>query len=188
MGEGEKPLLPFRGATLIEAVIARARPQVGALALNPRIDASPLYARFGLPLLADAYGGAEGPMGGLIAGLDWAVGQADCEALATFPADTPFLPRDLVVRLAAASHGGPAAVWDGVLFQSLCALWPVGSAAALRAGVAEGRYSSIWRALEGMEAAKVAPPGGSLAFLNVNTPSDLARAEALAAGEEGAPG
>ena len=101
MGGGEKPLKPFAGATLLDSVIARARPQVGALALNPRPNAAPLYQRFGLPLVSDAYDGREGPMGGLVAGLDWAASLPGCEALATFPGDAPFIPTDLIATLAA---------------------------------------------------------------------------------------
>jgi len=177
---GGKPLLPFRGAMLLDAVIARARPQVDSLALNiPETD-SALYQRFALPLLIDAVPGFRGPLSGVVAGLmalppgtDW---------LASFPCDTPFLPRDLVARLAASRAGErPVFSQAGEEIHALCALWPRAALGKLRAGVEAGTLASVRRALAALEAIPVPMPAGDPGFFNINTREDLAEAERMAA-------
>lgn len=182
LAQGEKPLVRFGDGTLLDAVVSRARPQVESLALNVRAEAHPLYrvwAEAGMPLIPDAFEGAKGPLGGVLAGLEW-IDTRDMELLATFPGDTPFLPRDLVAALLLASEAGrPAVAFDGTRTQSLCALWPRSCAAALRAGVEKGIFKSVRDAFAafGAVACRIAAPG---AFFNVNTPEDLKEAERIA--------
>ncbi len=90
MGGGDKGLRPFRGATLLDAVVARLSPQVAALALNAGGDPA-RFTRFRLPVVADSVAGQPGPLAGILAGMDWAAGQA-AQAVVTVPCDTPFLP------------------------------------------------------------------------------------------------
>jgi molybdopterin-guanine dinucleotide biosynthesis protein A len=98
-------------------------------------------------------------------------------AIVTAAGDTPFLPRDLVARLAAA---GPVAiaVTPGGRRHPVFGLWPVGLrddlSAALRAGT---RRVAEWAERHG--AAEVGFPDEA-AFFNVNSPADLARAGELA--------
>src|ERR1700723_2202755 len=92
---GGKPARAFGRSTLLDAVIARARPQVDALALNVRAAESERYRDRGLELFTDSEEGDIGPLAGILAGLEWAE-RRGAIWLATFPADTPFLPRDLV--------------------------------------------------------------------------------------------
>lgn len=182
MGGVEKALLRFGAGTLLDAVIAQARPQVEALALNVRPDSAPLYRGWeerGFPLLIDPFVEAVGPLGGVIAGLEWTAGQG-ADRLATFPGDAPFLPRNLVAALAArASASSPAVASEADRIQSLCALWPVACLGDLRRAVERDGLRSVRRALELLDAAICPIPDPGHAFLNVNTPDDLAAAEAL---------
>lgn len=182
MGGVEKALLPFGAGTLLDAAIARVRPQVEALALNVRPDSAALYRACedrGFPLLVDPFPEAVGPLGGVIVGLAWAAGQG-ADWLATFPCDAPFLPRNLVAALAArASASSPAVASEEDRIQSLCALWPVARLGDLRRAVERDGLRSVRRALELLDVAVCPIPDAGHAFLNVNTPEDLAAAEAL---------
>ena len=59
------------GATLLDHVIDRMRPQVAALVLNANGDPA-RFAGFGLPVVADSVADFAGPLAGMLAGLDWA--------------------------------------------------------------------------------------------------------------------
>lgn len=183
MGGLEKPLMLLGGQPLIDHVAGIVRPQVASLALNAKPAAGPLYRDTSLrdlPLLADSFGGEAGPLGGVLAGLEWAAANGT-PWLATCPADTPFLPRDLVARLSAvAAEGVPAVAVAGGHVQALCALWPAGAHARLAEGIAAGRYRSLWWTLEEFGAAHCHFEDEA-AFFNVNTEEDLALAARMAA-------
>ena len=95
MGHVDKGLQTFRGAPMVLHAILRLQPQVGALMINANQNIA-AYEGFGLPVWPDQLGGFEGPLAGLQTGL------AHCETdyLVTSPCDSPFLPTDLVARLA----------------------------------------------------------------------------------------
>ena len=93
----DKGLQAFAGKSMVEHVIARLAPQVGALMLNANRNPDE-YRRFGHPVIADAIDGFAGPLAGLHAGL----GVCSTRYLATVPCDSPFLPLDLIRRLAQA--------------------------------------------------------------------------------------
>ena len=97
MGGVDKGLVDLEGKALAERVIARLAPQVGTVIVNANQNAG-RYAAFGYPVVPDAVGGFAGPLAGLHAGMT----QAHSAYVATAPCDSPFLPDDLVARLAAA--------------------------------------------------------------------------------------
>ncbi|MEQ8328074.1 MAG: molybdenum cofactor guanylyltransferase [Parvibaculum sp.] len=187
MGGSEKPLELLCGSPLIEHLIDIVRPQVATLALNVKEEAATLYggtATSGLPLIFDRFGGDAGPLGGVLAGLEWAAARGSAW-LATFPADTPFLPRDLVARLAAEAHRGtPVVAVTDRKVQGLCALWPVSCQTVLAEGIEAGRYRSLWWTLDDLGAVRC-PFDDTLAFFNVNTKDDLATAEVMARNRDG---
>jgi molybdopterin-guanine dinucleotide biosynthesis protein A len=179
---GDKPLHVLGGMTLLEAVITIARPQVEDLAINVPKDASAQYrALVGIdfPLLSDDEPGDVGPLAGVLAGLDWAE-QRGASWLATFPADTPFLPLDLVKRLLAASRGStPVAAHDGQQLHGLCAVWPVRARAWLRDAVRNEQMRSLREAIAYLGGSECLVAAGATAFMNVNTPEDLREAERI---------
>ena len=182
MGGGDKGLLSLGGETILARVAGRLGPQVAALALNANGDAG-RFAAFGLPVLADPVEGHPGPLAGVLAGLDWAKGQG-AGAIVTAAADTPFLPCDLVPRLlAAAEDAGTglalAATADGR--QPTFGLWPVALRDDLAAALDGGTRKIVaWTDAHGAATAEFASDGLD-PFFNVNTPDDLARAEAMLA-------
>jgi molybdopterin-guanine dinucleotide biosynthesis protein A len=182
MGGGDKGLLPLGHGTLLDHVIDRFDPQVAGLALNA--DGDPArFARFGLPVIADSVPGHAGPLAGVLAGLDWAAGQG-ATAIVTAAADTPFLPQDLVPRLllAAKVSGAPIALAATASGRhGTFGLWPVALREDLRAALAGGtRKVTDWADRHGAASAPFTETPWD-PFFNVNTPEDLARAQAMAA-------
>lgn len=105
MGNVDKGLQTFRGAPMVLHVIMRLSPQTGSLMINANQNLGP-YEGFGLPVWPDQLTGFEGPLAGLQTGLT----HCDTEYLVTAPCDSPFLPEDLVERLADAIGEGDLAV------------------------------------------------------------------------------
>src|SRR5215813_12117556 len=102
MGGGDKTHIRIGGKTILERVLARFGPQCGQVILNANGDPA-RFADTGLPVVADDVPGFAGPLAGILAGLDWAAAHAPGVAdIASVPGDCPFLPADLVARLAAA--------------------------------------------------------------------------------------
>jgi molybdopterin-guanine dinucleotide biosynthesis protein A len=104
------------------------------------------------------------------------------ECVLTVPADTPFLPLDLAERLAAAREAAGATVACAASrgrIHAVVALWPVTLASVLEAALGEGtRRIDRWAEAQGLAVAEFAAEGAD-PFFNVNTPEDLAAAEAL---------
>jgi molybdopterin-guanine dinucleotide biosynthesis protein A len=181
---GEKALLPFRGSTLLDAVIARVEPQVNQLALNvPEGSVDSYRSRYpNHSLLFDKFPSQIGPLAGVIAGLQWAQGLEGIQWLATFPCDTPFLPLDLVAQLMTEAHDAPFFAHDGQRQHGICAIWPLKCLERLREGVEVGHLRSIQSAMKALEAKTCVFEAETHAFFNINTRDDLARAEELARG------
>ena len=103
MGGVDKGLQSFRGHPMIAWSLARYEPQVGAILVNANKNIS-AYEGFGYPVLLDTIEGYAGPLAGFHTGL----GACKTPYLATIPCDSPFLPTDLVERLAGALGGSGA--------------------------------------------------------------------------------
>jgi len=185
MGGREKALLDLAGRPMLAHVIERLAPQVSRLAINANGDPA-RFAAFGRPVIADQTADYPGPLAGILAGLRWASAVAPRSAfLATVSSDAPFIPLDLVARLADASAGGDiiAAQSRGAV-HPVVALWPLGIALRLERALATGqRGVQRWAEMEGMRRVDFAPTsveGHTIdPFFNVNTPEELAEAETL---------
>lgn len=179
MGGGDKCLLALGGRPMLAHVVERARPQVARLVLNANGDPS-RFAAFGLPVAPDSISGFAGPLAGVLAGMEWASANApDAEAIVTFPSDSPFLPRDMAERLAAA--GAPLArACSGGRAHPAAAYWSLALQADLRRAVAEEglRKIDLWTARHGVVDV-VWPAEPVDPFFNANRPDDLAEAERL---------
>ncbi|CAA7615264.1 molybdenum cofactor guanylyltransferase MobA [Magnetospirillum sp. UT-4] len=173
MGGADKALLPLAGTAMLERVIARLRPQVGALVLNSNADTPPAA---GLEMVADALPGRGGPMVGVLTGLELAAARG-YSWLATAPCDSPLLPADLVARLAAGD--GMAVAASGGRVHPVFALWPVAHGPRLRRMLEAGERKA-GLILDRFGPVVVEWPAEPLdPFANVNTPADAARVEAL---------
>ena len=96
MGNVDKGLQLLEGRPLVAWVLQRLAPQVGEVLINANRNRD-VYVTFGHRVVEDRIGGFAGPLAGLHAGLS----EAKYEQVAFVPCDAPFLPEDLVARLAA---------------------------------------------------------------------------------------
>ena len=135
MGGGDKCLRPLAGKAILAHVVERVRPQVGPLMLNANGDPA-RFAKFGLPIAPDVVEGYAGPLAGILTGMEWAAEEApECAWLASFATDAPFLPEDLVTRMAGAiadEGADMARAASNGRAHPVFALWPVALRAALR--------------------------------------------------------
>lgn len=171
MGSVDKGLVELDGRALVAHVIDRLGPQVAALVINANQNRD-RYAAFGHAVVADAIGGFAGPLAGLHAGLS----AATTPYVVTSPCDSPFLPHDLVERLAAAFEQTPL---DLAVARTFEQPHPVFSLvrrsvlphleAFLRAG---GRKIDAW--YRTLRVAEVSFDDEADAFRNINTAAELA--------------
>lgn len=171
MGSVDKGLVELDGRALVAHVIDRLGPQVAALVINANQNRD-RYAAFGHAVVADAIGGFAGPLAGLHAGLS----AATTPYVVTSPCDSPFLPHDLVERLAAAFDQTPL---DLAVARTFDQPHPVFSLvkrsvlphleAFLRAG---GRKIDAW--YRTLRVAEVSFDDEADAFRNINTAAELA--------------
>jgi molybdopterin-guanine dinucleotide biosynthesis protein A len=185
MGGGDKALIRIGGATILERVLDRLRPQCTKIVLNANGDPA-RFAATGLPVIADDVPGFAGPLAGILAGLDWTAAQLpQIEWVVSVPGDCPFVPRDLVARLLAARIEADlplACARSGEWRHPVVGLWPVALRKDLRrALVDEGlRKIEVWTARHGVAVADW-PTDPVDPFFNVNTPEDAAEAQPIAA-------
>lgn len=97
MGGVDKGLVPLDGRPMVAHVLDRLAPQVDGILVNANQNAE-AYRALGYPVVPDLVPGFAGPLAGLHAGLS----RTTAPRLVTVPCDSPFFPRDLVRRLAAA--------------------------------------------------------------------------------------
>ncbi|HET6802612.1 MAG TPA: molybdenum cofactor guanylyltransferase MobA [Casimicrobiaceae bacterium] len=171
MGSVDKGLVELDGRALVAHVIDRLGPQVAALVINANQNRD-RYAAFGHAVVADAIGGFAGPLAGLHAGLS----AATTPYVVTSPCDSPFLPDDLVERLAAAFDQTPLDLAVARTFEQPHPVFSLVKRgvlphleAFLRAG---GRKIDAW--YRTLRVAEVSFDDEADAFRNINTAAELA--------------
>jgi molybdenum cofactor guanylyltransferase len=185
MGGGDKARIRIAGKTILERVLACLKPQCATVILNANGDTT-RFADSSLPVVADSVPGFAGPLAGILAGLDWAAVHRPAIAdIVSVPGDCPFLPGDLVARLAAAraAAGVPlACARSGDWRHPVVGLWPVALREDLRKALVEKDMRKIeaWTGRHGVAIADW-PATPVDPFFNVNTPADVAEAERIAA-------
>lgn len=181
MGGGDKCLQQLGGKTLLSYSMDVATPQVDQLILNAAGDGS-RFVGFNLPVIPDVVDGAQGPLAGVLTGMEWASRNVpDCEWIVTFPTDAPFFPGDLVDRLVREvhSHGADmACASSNDRTHPVFALWPVRLAGDLRRAMLEedmrkiDRWTARYNIIHVDWSTDPHDP-----FFNINRPEDLERAE-----------
>jgi molybdopterin-guanine dinucleotide biosynthesis protein A len=173
MGGVDKGLVTLDGKPMVAHAIARLAPQVGALVVNANQNAE-RYAELGVEVVADAIGGYAGPLAGLHAGLT----RTSTKYAVTVPCDSPFLPPDLVARLASALEAGASQIAVAKTFEQ-----PHPVFALVRTDVLQhldtflsrgGRKIDAWYAT--LAVVLVPFDDCADAFRNINTPDELAGA------------
>jgi molybdopterin-guanine dinucleotide biosynthesis protein A len=167
----DKALVDLAGRIVIRRIIERIAPQVAGLAINANDER---FAHLDLPVIKDIRHEIGTPLAGIHAGLVWAKANG-FDALVTVPSDSPFLPPDLVARLAGE---GPSIAASGGYQHFLTGFWPVDLADGLES-TALHRVQDFARSVLAAEVAWPTEPYDP--FFNINRPEDLAEAERIAA-------
>ena len=180
----DKAGVEIGGRTLLSRTIERLRPQCGALVVS-RHDGTLDSPAHGLPVVADGVPGRAGPLAGILAGLDWVAGVDPAATHAvSVPVDAPFLPSDLVARLAEAREAagaGACCAASGERRHPAVALWPVAARHRLRTALVGEGLRRLGAFLDGLAPAVARWPVEPFdPFLNLNAPGDLAAAEEIA--------
>lgn len=185
MGGRDKALVQLAGRPLLAHAITRLKPQVPSLILNANGDPGRLRD-FGLTVAPDAIPGFLGPLAGLLTGMLWARRhKPDVRYIVTAAIDTPFFPRDLVQRLSdALVHSNEVAIASsGGRDHPVFGLFPVDLADDLSAFLDQSKDRAVrsWLDRHSVTRAAFTSPAGAATdpFFNINTPADLAAADAL---------
>ncbi len=174
MGGVDKGLMALGGRPMAAHVLERLAPQVDELMINANQNAQ-AWAAFGYPVFGDDIPGFAGPLAGLHAALV----RAHHPLVVTAPCDSPFLPADLVARLAAALHARGADLAVARTFDQahpvfcLCRRALADHLHAFLQG--GGRRIDRWYA--DLDVVEVAFDDEEAAFRNINTRDELAAAE-----------
>ncbi len=185
-----KPLRVLAGRPLVTHVVERLRPQVMDLVVVAN-DRAPAFRALKVAVIADPpdiqraakrEGRRLGPLAGILAGMEWSLAQHPHAGwILTAPADVPFLPLDLTVRLCGLMHvpePDVLMVRHGRRREHTLAVWSVKLAADLRRALLEEGLRRVEDFAKRYDFAELVWPAGAAPFLNVNTPADLERAKA----------
>jgi len=177
LGGQAKPQLQVGGRTMLATVLAAVADAERRVVVGP-----PQPVPDGVDLVRE-----QPPGGGPVAALRAGLPGVRSDVVAVLAGDLPFLLPSLVTQLRAALSGdGVLVVDDGGRDQYLLGVWRTD---ALRAAVsAEGAPTSLRRVLAPLAADRLrpaVPPGTPPPWLDCDTPADLARARAVAAGLDG---
>ncbi|WP_193179885.1 molybdenum cofactor guanylyltransferase MobA [Nisaea sediminum] len=181
MGGGDKSLRNLVGRPILSHVIERIRGQVGRLVLNANGDPE-RFSDFGLPVAPDVVEGQPGPLAGVLTGMRWAMQHApEASWILTVATDAPFVPTDIVARLAAAIEAEDAELAcasSGGRRHPVIGLWPVRLAENLHGAIEQDdiRKVDLWTARFKLAVAEFSEKPTD-PFFNVNRPDDLEAAE-----------
>ncbi|UJW74030.1 molybdenum cofactor guanylyltransferase MobA [Rhizobium sp. SL42] len=180
----EKTQMLLGGKPLIAHILHRLRSQADPVWSNAPTD-YPLD--LGLPNYPDPLPDRPGPLAGVLAGLIALEQHGERYShILTVPGDTPFLPLDLVDRLSAeATTGTIILAASGGRTHPVIALWPRNLASDLKVWLDDPDHRRVFDFAERHPRVIVDFPmiktemGPRDPFFNINTPEDLAQAEAL---------
>ena len=176
LGGQDKGLLPLRGEPAVARLLRALRPQTDALLINANRNLA-AYRAFGPPVVADAGDDYAGPLAGLLAGL------APCttDYLLSGPCDAPLLAPDYARRMLAALREADAracVAHDGTRLQPVHLLLHRTLAADLHTALAAGQRKTLDWVLS-LQPAVADLSDHPEQFLNMNTPEEQARLDAL---------
>ncbi|EPI2802430.1 TPA: molybdenum cofactor guanylyltransferase MobA [Citrobacter koseri] len=170
MGGADKGLLELDGKPLWKHVADTLAPQLETVVINANRHQD-IYQQSGLKVIPDSLADFPGPLAGMLSVLQ----QEKGDWFLFCPCDTPYIPRDLVARLKAQRNNAPV-VWvhDGERDHPTIALVNRSVAPFLQEYLRSGeRRVMVFMRQAGGHAVDFSD--FKQAFVNVNTPEELAR-------------
>ena len=180
MGGGHKFMREIAGSTVLSWVVERLRPQVDLFVVSTGAIAVPLDSE--VACVPDVVPDG-GPLAGIHAAMTWAAEALGPDTrIVTVPADTPFIPSDLVERFnAAADDPSSIAVAESPTGPHYAVgSWPVGVEGELSRWLEVPANRSIRAFLATQKTRLVRFEGDPEPFFNINTSADLVIAETIA--------
>lgn len=175
----EKALELIRGRRMIDRISEILAGQVEAVVLNANGDVQ-RFDSPGLAIIPDLRHDVGTPLAGVHAALDYATANG-FDAVLTTPSDAPFLPADLVARLAAVGRSAAIAASGGQPHY-LTGLWLRPLLPEIERALALPRTPRLQDWCRVCDAAVVEWPVIPYdPFFNANTPEELVEAERIAA-------
>jgi molybdenum cofactor guanylyltransferase len=166
LGGQDKGLVNYKDKALIEHVLERIKPQVGAILINANRNIN-TYEKYGYPVINDELSDFQGPLAGFAS----AMKTVKTSHIITLPCDGPKLPRHLVKRLLKSldhQTNAIAVAHDGKRMQPVHALIPVTLVKSLEAFLAAGdRKIDLWYDQQKVVIADFSDQPS--AFSNINT-------------------
>ena len=184
MGGGDKNLMDLGGKPLLAHILDRVDITGLPTLINANGD-SARYAGFGMPVMADVVDGFVGPLAGILTGFEWMRrDQPDCTHLLSIATDAPFLPSDLLARLASAVRGNVdiAQAMSNGRRHPVFALWSRVVADDLRQALIHEQVRKIDDFTANHCCVTVDFSAEPDPFTNLNRPDDFAAAKVLLAG------
>jgi len=170
MGGHDKGLIELDGRPLVEYAIDALLPQVDELLISANRNTE-RYAGYGYRVIKDSLPDYQGPLAGILAGLD----AASNDLVQFLPCDVPGIPADLTRRLYRAYAATSAEICmpvAGDRDQPVCSLMQVSTRDSLQDYLAAGgRRFMDW--LASRHTTTVTFSEDPAAFANINTPEAL---------------
>lgn len=187
MGGSPKALIPFGERPLIQHIVERVRSVLSDCLI---VTNSPeLYGFLGVPVVGDVF-----PEGGSLGGIYSGLAAVPGDAALCVACDMPFLSAGLIGYLAARAGEADVVIPEAVgELQTLHAIYGKACLPAMEGRLRAGRLKILGffdevRVLRVPADAVARFESPELAFMNLNTPDDLARARDLWAERAIAPG
>ena len=124
----DKCMKRLKGVPILNYVIDRTQPQVGALILNANGDPT-RFPDIDIPVVPDVIEGPPSTPTGILTGMEWAKDNApDYEWVVTLATDSPFIPTDLINHMlaeVAAKNADMAYIRCGKQAHPEFGIWPV---------------------------------------------------------------
>lgn len=184
MGGGDKCLLGLHEKTIVQHAQDRAQAQVNRLLLNCNGEET-RFSFIGLPIVKDIFEGWRGPLAGIHASLNWMTrNHPSSKWLASFAADTPFFPENLVARLlehAASNSCDIVVATHKNKMQPLFALWNISLRHKLEEHLQNNGNPKMQDWIKSQQHICVEFENAYQdPFFNINTPADFSAAESMA--------
>lgn len=181
----DKALLELGKELLITHAVKRLQNQLDSIIINSASRQLP-FTKTTLPLVADLPQVAgSGPLGGIFSAMVYAKSNG-YQAIITIAVDTPFFPETYARQLiekARANEGKPILAATAAAWHPTFGLWPVALKDRLEHHLHTAQEKCIAAFARQQDAQTVlftpVPPYYIDPFFNINTPADLAEAEAL---------
>ena len=180
LGGGDKPLRMIGGKPILDWIIERIKPQIHALALSANGNPA-RFAAYSRDILPD-FEPHLGPMAGIVSAMEWAKKTNPIAShVLILSGDSPFIPSDLVRRLAELPSIAPdsmiAASSAGRTHPTI-GFWPIAASDRIKQAIIEGKGRRVSDWLEVFPHQSVEWETQPFdPFFNINTQEDLAAAE-----------